>query len=292
MKEKFWEVKFNKNSKLILDKIIPIVEEYQTQNITLTLRQLYYQLVARGYINNEEKQYKKVSRIAKNGRYAGLIDWDAIEDRIRIPWLPSEWENLSDFLVSACDSYRLPRWNSQEYYIELISEKDALYSVLSPIAEMYHITFGIFRGYSSATSIYDLSKRVLQNLDMNKKVAILYVGDHDPSGLDMLRDIHKRLSEFTRDRSCIDLIPVALKLEQVTQYDLPPNFAKLTDTRAKEYIKDFGRNSWEVDALRPEVLTNLVKLSIQKYLDVDKMNTIIERENADRKQLMGLLKEK
>lgn len=291
MKEQFKKVKFNKNSKLVLDKIIPIIKEYQTQNITLTLRQLYYQLVARGYISNEEKEYKRVSRIAKNGRYSGQIDWDAIEDRIRIPWLPSEWQNLSDFLMSACDSYRLPRWSGQEYYIELICEKDALHSVLSPIARSYHIPFGIFRGYSSATSIYDLSRRVLQKLDMGMKVVLLYVGDHDPSGLDMLRDIHKRLSEFTRYWSCIELIPVALKLEDVAEYNLPPNPAKLTDTRAKEYIKQFGAQSWEVDALRPEVLTNLVTESIQNFLDIGKMNTIITKEDEDRKQLMVLLQE-
>lgn len=285
MKEKFREVKFNKKSKVILDKIFAIVDEYIALQIKLTLRQLYYQLVARGFIENKENEYNKISRILKNARYTGLVDWEIIEDRSRTPAIPYHYENVPDFIELALDSFRLNRWDGQEYYVELVTEKDALSSVLSPIVyRKYHMGFNIVHGYSSVTLIYDMSKRILEALELGKKAIVLYVGDHDPSGLDMVRDIEKRLKELLRYLP-VDIVPVALTMEQIEEFNPPPNPAKITDKRAKKYIQRFGRESWEVDALRPEVLIRFVKGAIQDYLDVDRMNEVIEKENREREKL-------
>lgn len=278
MKEKFRDEKFSKPTKFILDKILGIVDEYQARGIMLTLRQLYYQLVARAYIENKAQEYQKVSRIVTKARYNGLIDWDIIEDRSRISLIPYHYKNIPDFLMSMADSYRLDRWEGQEYYLELITEKDALSSVLSPIVyEKYHITFNVVRGYSSVTKLYEMSRRILKAVEIGKKPVILYIGDHDPSGLDMLRDIEERLRELTYGLKT-EIVHVALTTEQIAQYNPPPNFAKLTDRRAENYIRLFGRESWEVDALRPDILVNILETAIQSYLDVDLMNRIIEKE--------------
>lgn len=285
MKEKFREVKFNKNSKVILDKIFAVVDEYAAQQIKLTLRQLYYQLVARGFIENKESEYKKTSRLLKKARYGGLVDWKSIEDRSRTPELPYHYENVPDFIESALHSFRLNRWAGQEYYVELITEKDALSSVLSPIVyRKYHMGFNVVHGYSSVTSIYEISKRFMEALKSGKKAIVLYVGDHDPSGLDMVRDIEDRLKELLRYLP-VDIIPVALTMEQIEEFNPPPNPAKTNDTRAKSYIQHFGSESWEVDALRPEVLIRFVEGAIHDYLDVDGMNEVIERENREREKL-------
>jgi hypothetical protein len=191
-----------------------------------------------------------------------------------------------DLVESAKYSYRLDRWQGQQYYVELFTEKDALSSVLSPIANKWHIYLNVNRGYSSATALYDASKRFLMNPD--KTCILLYLGDHDPSGLDMVRDVRFRLTEFGCD---VEVIPIALTFEQVRKYNPPPNPAKVTDSRAKGYINEFGRQSWEVDALPPDVMINLVNSAVESYVDVEKMNMVKKQESEDMKQLEEFAKQ-
>ncbi len=285
MKERFREHRFSRNKQLLLEKITAIIEEYQQQGIKMTLRQLYYQLVARGIISNKPTEYKKLGSLLTDARYAGIVDWEAIEDRARVPKMPSEWENVAELIAAAKQSYRLPRWEGQDYYIELFTEKDALSSVLAPIAEKWHIHFCVNRGYTSATAMYDLGKRVSAQLNQGRKVVVLYLGDHDPSGLDMVRDIRVRLAEFTGED--VEIKAIALTQEQIQTYAPPPNPAKTTDTRAKAYIEKYGATSWEVDALPPEVMNELVNEAIGAFVDVEKMNEIIEQEKLDINDLLA-----
>ena len=285
MKEKYREVTFHKESKVILAQLLDIVDEYATQEIKLTLRQLYYQLVARGFIENKEREYKKISRILKRARYGGVVDWESIEDRSRTPKIPYHFESIPDFIKRMMYSFKRDRWDGQDYYLELMTEKDALSSVLSPIVhEKYHMGFNVVHGYSSITSIYDMSKRFMEALNAGKKGVLLYVGDHDPSGLDMVRDVRGRLSELLRYVP-VDVIPVALTMDQIHEFNPPPNPAKITDSRAKSYIEQYGAASWEVDALRPDVLIRFVEEAILGYLDVGIMNEVVKREQKQVEEL-------
>lgn len=246
MIEQFRSLRFSSKNRILLEKCQVILKEYEEKGIKVTLRQLYYQMVSRGFIPNSDKEYHKLGGLLTDARYGGFIDWDSIEDRIRVPHRHSQFEDIPDLIEAAKQSYRLDRWANQDYYVELFTEKDALSSVLSPIADHWHVFFNVNRGYSSATALYDASKRFLN--EPEKKGILLYLGDHDPSGLDMIRDIQDRLNEF----GCtVDVIPIALTMEQIKQYNPPPNPAKITDKRAKEYIRQFGGMSWEVDALPP-----------------------------------------
>lgn len=112
MIERFRELRMSPQREALLMQISQIVEEYQRQRIRLTLRQLYYQLVARDVIPNQVKEYKKLSTLLTDARYSGKVDWNAIEDRIRVPSMPSEWDDVLDLIRSAKASYRLPRWSS------------------------------------------------------------------------------------------------------------------------------------------------------------------------------------
>lgn len=287
MKEQFRSKKFNTKNSILLQKCLSILDEYENKGIKVTLRQLYYQLVARGIIPNLDKEYHKLSGILTDARYCGLADWDAIEDRIRIPHRHPEFDSVLELVEVAQNSYRLDRWKDQEYYIELFTEKDAISSVLKPIADEWHIYLNVNRGYSSATAMYDASQRFIEynkigDLNPKKECILLYLGDHDPSGLDMVRDIEDRLIEFGCE---IKVIPIALTMDQVKQYNPPPNPAKITDSRAKNYIAKYGRVSWEVDALPPDVMIDLVNSKIKEHVDEEKMELVKKQEKEDMKQL-------
>lgn len=295
-----WE----KDQDELLNDIVSIVKNYHYQGITLTNRQLYYQLVSKDIIPNADEIYKRICTFLTDARYGGLIDWKAIEDRGRTPEKHADWKNIKSLIESATYSYRLPRWKDQDYYVELYCEKQAMESVLKPVADKYHIYFGVNKGYSSASTMYDLAQRIKSKIESGKKAIILYLGDHDPSGLDMIRDIRTRIWEFlTKGDDAIDyehdeddydeddedqpfrVIPLALKMTQIKQYGPPPNPAKITDPRAGWYIQEYGKKSWELDALEPKVLMKIADDGILEYLDSGKYLAWINREKKEKKAL-------
>lgn len=295
VREAFKETRFRGAALNLIQTCDVIITDYQKQGLRLTLRQLYYQLVSRNVVENTERSYKNVGNLISKARLSGYLDWDAIEDRVRVPDIPSEWEDIADLVNGACRAYRLPRWRDQENYVELWVEKDALSGVLAPLAFKYHVTLMVNRGYSSQSAMYEAGKRFLraENPDGDvvneegevmghRNLHLLYLGDHDPSGEDMVRDVRERLAMFGAD---VDVEKIALTTAQVRQYNPPPNPAKITDSRAAAYIAKHGRSSWEVDALPPEVLTALIEKAILKRLDTDKYKAHIAREETQKQGL-------
>jgi hypothetical protein len=291
MKEQFREIKYQKKSLFLIERVNNILEEYKKQGIKVTLRQVYYQLVARDIIQNKDSEYRKLSSLLTNARYSGIIDWNAIEDRTRIPNIPNTFENIEHLLRVASENYQLNKWEKQDYYIELWTEKDAISSVIYPITQQYQVTLVVNRGYSSASSMYVSSQRFFQNrIKANefsglKRSILLYLGDFDPSGLDMDRDIKTRFEEFGVE---VEVLRIGLTQEQISKYKLPRNPAKISDVRAKEFISKYGVNSYEVDALRPEVLQELIQSSILNYLKVEEFELVRKQEQQDLKKLQRI----
>jgi hypothetical protein len=279
--ERFKNINFKPKSQELIDQCNEIIEEYQGQGLRLTLRQLYYQLVSRDVIPNVPRSYKNLSTLVTDARLAGVMDWDAIEDRVRRPNIPLEFRNLQHRVDSAIANYRLDRWQGQDNYVELWVEKDALAGVLEPIANQYHITLMVNRGYSSASAMYESAHRFIEQ--DGKSLVLLYLGDHDPSGEDMVRDIRDRLAMFGAEN--LDVQKIALTMTQVRRYNPPPNPAKISDPRAAAYIEQHGEHSWEVDALPPNVLAQIIRRSLDALVDRSLMDSVIEHENKDKEYL-------
>ena len=270
MKQKFIDkVGLSKSNLDMLTRINNILEEYVEEGYTLTLRQLYYQLVSRDIIPNNDKEYGKISNILKQGRMAGIVDWSSIEDRVRVPKLPYWVKDVQDAIKDTIEQYRLNRMEGQKNNIEIWVEKDALSNVLYRVSQKYHIRLMVNRGYSSVSAMYDAYKR------LNDGDVILYFGDHDPSGMDMIRDVQERLNEFGVD---VDVRPIALNMEQIRRFNPPPNPAKITDPRAKWYIEKYGKTSWELDALPPNELIRLAENAINEIIDIDIYNNMLTKE--------------
>jgi hypothetical protein len=219
---------------------------------------------------------------------AGVVDWDAIEDRIRVPYIPYWVHGVADALRDTIAQYRLDRMEDQDVYIEVWVEKDALSGVLKRITSHYHINLMVNRGYSSCTAMHDASERIKRKQDA-KKCFILYLGDHDPSGVDMVRDIEDRLAEFGAE---VEVNRIALTQAQIKKYNPPPNPAKITDPRAKDYIAKFGNTSWEVDALNPDILHKIIKTSVEGLIDIDRFNLKLKQEEEDKIKLAKFSGEK
>jgi len=269
---------FHKKSIDLISIANRIIEEYASQGFDLTLRQLYYQMVSRDIIPNNQKEYKKLGNIINNARLAGLIDWDHIVDRTRNLKGNSHWAEPASVIRSAAHSYQIDKWATQQYRVEVWIEKDALVGVIASICERLDIPYFSCRGYTSQSEMWTAAQRLKQWMNSGQTPIILHLGDHDPSGIDMTRDIIDRIELFIGSGTVNRL---ALNHDQVEQYSPPPNPAKLTDTRATAYIAEYGRSSWELDALEPSVIATLIEDAIMQFRDPDAWGRAIEAEKID-----------
>lgn len=275
--------RFSPDSLAIVEKANEIIGEYQAAGYDLTLRQLYYQFVARGLIANKDSEYKRLGGIVSEARLAGLIDWTAITDRTRYLRSNSHWDNPADIIQSAATSYARDKWANQPNRIEVWIEKDALVGVIAQVCERLDVPYFSCRGYTSASEMWVAGQRLVGYVEDSQEPVILHLGDHDPSGKDMSRDIVDRLELSTGDD--VRFQRLALNMDQVEQYDPPPNPAKITDSRASAYIAEFGSESWELDALVPSVLSSLIEDAILSFRDDDLWERDERAELTDRRCL-------
>lgn len=283
-KIRYREIKFQKKSLELIELVNGVVQEYSDQGFDLTLRQVYYQLVARGYIPNNERSYKTIGSLINDGRLAGLIDWYSITDRTRNLRGNGHWDKPSEVIESAKYSYLLDKWEGQPNYVEVWVEKDALVDVVGQACRQLDVSYFSCRGYTSQSEMWSAARRFIRQ-DYRENRLIIHLGDHDPSGIDMSRDIQDRLDLFGANTY---VKRVALTMEQIQLYNPPPNPAKITDSRASKYIDRFGDESWELDALEPSVITELIKNEVTAYRDLDIYNTICQREAKEKEELQML----
>lgn len=283
--------RFSASSRQMIDKANAIIAEYGQQGLTLTLRQLYYQFVARGFLPNKQTEYKRLGSVINDARLAGLIDWDAIEDRTRYLRGTQHWDRPNDIIDAAARSYRIDKWEGQEIRPEVWIEKEALAGVFDRICRELDVSYFPCRGYNSQSEQWTAGQRMLYRYQNEKqRTLILHFGDHDPSGLDMTKDNTERLDLFTRYEG-VELRRLALNMDQVLKYQPPPNPAKVTDSRFDKYQEEHGDESWELDALEPNILIELVRQEVLAVRDDDKWDERVKLEEKQRAKLAKLAKE-
>ncbi|MGI9076096.1 MAG: hypothetical protein ACR2G6_02060 [Gemmatimonadaceae bacterium] len=272
--------KFAGKTMQLIEHANVILAEYQEQGFSLTLRQLYYQFVARDVLPNTQRSYKRLGVIISDARRAGLIDWDDIEDRTRELRGVTGYDSPVAFMDIVSQAYYRKLWDAQPAYVEVWFEKDALMGVFERAANEWRVPFFSCRGYTSDSEVWAAAQRLV---DVGKeRTIVLHFGDHDPSGIDMTRDITDRLEMFSECASEIEIRRIALTMEQVRQYNPPPNPAKQTDARYESYKRDYGNQSWELDALTPTVLAELVRDEIMNVLDLKAWEQAQAEEQAER----------
>jgi hypothetical protein len=284
--EQFVERNFQDGSLALIEKANEIIEAYQAQGFTLTLRQLYYQFVSRDIIPNKQSEYKRLGSVINDARLAGLIDWSAIEDRTRNVRTISTWDDPAQIVEAVAEQYKEDLWDSQTHRVEVWIEKDALIGVIEPVCRRFRVPYFACRGYSSQSEAYAAGKRFEDIAFKGQTPVVLHLGDHDPSGIDMTRDNADRLAMFARE--IVDVRRLALNMDQINRYRPPPNPAKESDSRAESYIAKFGSKSWELDALDPTVIDALIESEIRDLIDEDRWDTAKEREDERRDTLKAV----
>ena len=240
-RELFIPHRFQAHTRALVDHANRIIAEYQRQGFRLTLRQLFYQFVSRDWLENTQKQYRTLQRTLVNGRNAGEIDWDAIEDRERVMQLWASYRNPAECLEDAADSYREDLWAEQRYRPEVWIEKEALVGVIERICHQYQVPYLAHKGGNSASAMYEAGKRFADIISEGQIPFVLHLADHDPTGVFMTEDTEERLALYAGQD--IEVRRIALTMAQVRRYQPPANFVKEKDKRTPDYVRRFPHPS-------------------------------------------------
>lgn len=288
MKETFKEYKFQPKVLKRIALANSILEDLSRQGYSISLRQLYYQLVSRGEIPNSQKEYKKLGDTLSKARLAGLVDWRSLEDRGRmLRGADGSDETPAEWFLGLENSYFKRWWQGQENYVEVWVEKDALVGVIERPCTRHRVSYFSCRGYSSQSEQYSAGKRFARMVRDGKTCHVIHLGDHDPSGLDMTRDNQERLDMFSENN--VQVHRIALNMEQVEELRPPPNPAKMTDSRVGDYIARYGRSSWELDALPPAYIDRIIDEAIRELIDTDLMRSVQEQEEQEREEVTRIV---
>lgn len=305
-----------------------ICEEYALAGYDLTMRALYYRMVARnlfpasrkwkrtpagGWVKadpddpagtiNADPNYKWLGGIITDARMAGLIDWNHLKDQHRGTAALYHNDDPADLIHGAASYFGIDLWEGQPRRVEVWVEKDALSAIVDRVAQRYDVGSFACKGYASATSLWAASRRHTRWIALEQAVTVLYLGDHDPSGIDMGRDVAERLSTFCghdlavrgiRQRypeaTAPDGLPwlevrrIALNMDQILELDPPANPTKMGDSRTTGYIEQFGEECWELDAVDPPQMDALIAEQIEGIRDADMVR---ERQaEQERRRLM------
>lgn len=278
-KIKYRDIKFKPETLATIQLANSIIVAYVEQGYSITVRSIYYQMVARGHIPNSLRSYKNFASTIDNARVAGLVDWLHIVDNTRSLRENGHWTSPADIIQAARDSYRVDLWEGQEYMVECWVEKDALVGVIDGVCRRLDVPYFACRGYVSQSEMWNAARRMQEYIRNGQTPVILHLGDHDPSGVDMTRDILDRLDLYMGG---IEIDRLALNWEQIEQYNPPPNPAKTSDSRAGGYLKEFGNQSWELDALEPTVLAQLIENAVVDLRDEDAWSEAMARQREGR----------
>jgi hypothetical protein len=281
---------FYKKNRLKLAQAQEILKEY---NAPITLRQLYYQMVARQYIPNNDPAYKSLSRVCVIARDEGSLKEEDFADRLRIIDKPSSWNSLSDYFETVKSAYRKNLWKTQNNYVEIWTEKDALRNVITPITHAYDVPLLIVRGQLSRTAVYEGYSRFLEASEQGKSCHLFYFGDFDPSGIGIYNSLKNRTLKFQNgllDQD-IKVEHIALLESQIEKYNLPFIKANKDDPNYKNFIAKYYDKAVELDALPPDVLMQLVENIILKCIDQTEWNKAKSIEDQELEELERIINE-
>lgn len=285
----YQEKKLRQDMLDFIGKMNNIIMEYEAQGYVLTVRQVYYQMVARGYLENVVENYSKVQSALNTGRMCGLVSWTALEDRSRNLRGVETWADPSTALRECATAYKADLWKNQDIRPEVWIEKDALVGVISGICATLRVDFFACRGYNSQSEQWRAGRRFLSYYSKGQRPVVLHLGDHDPSGLDMTRDNRERLSLFCGTE--VQVVRLGLNMDQIERLQPPPNPAKVSDPRANDYIARYGDQSWELDALPPNEISRLIEDAVLRLRNPAKWDAALAQEVEERQLLTELAQE-
>jgi ParB-like chromosome segregation protein Spo0J len=291
--------KISKAKEPFLKAIQAIIDDRQDY-WPLTDRQIHYALLndpplihaakPESVYKNDQKSYRATIDLLTRARVEGIIDWESIHDPTRPVTVWEVYREPSAFLRDQLDNFLKGYYRdlqlSQANHIEIVGEKNTVDNIIRPVAVDYCIPYTLGRGYSSTPPRKAMAKRYYKS--GKEKLVLLFLSDHDPEGADIPHSFARSMRDDF-DVFDIEAIKVALNEEQVQEMGLPPQMkAKETSSRYEKFSERYGEDTFELEAVEPADLQDILREAIDGVLDLDAFNAEIEAEKRDVGRLDGL----
>lgn len=246
-------------------------------------RSVFYRMVSRGHIDKTEAEYQRtVVRLLTRLRREGRLPFRDIVDGTRLRRQRKSFRSLEGALRHTKQTYRQYLWDSQDAYVEVWSEKEAIAGVLLKATWDWDVPLLVCRGYPSLTYLHDAAFEIERQ---GKPAWLYYFGDHDPSGVDISRKVESELRHFAPEAE-IHFERVAVTPQQIEAMDLPTRPTKRSDSRAK----GFDGRSVEVDAIPPATLREIASDCITRHIDPAELERARHIERSERETLDNVIK--
>jgi hypothetical protein len=257
-----------------------IIEHVVSSDHPMTVRQVFYRLVSLGAIEKSEASYRSVVvRLLTKMRLEGQLPWAWITDGTRWMHKSVRYGSVEEALEATRRHYRRDYWRELDHYVEVWLEKDALAGVLYQVTDEWGVPLMVTRGFASLSYVHNAAETIAR---VRKPTFIYYFGDYDPSGVEIDRNLERRLREFA-PHSRIAFERVAVRREQIDELQLP--------TRPTKRAANHGHGlhegeSVEVDAIPPATLLAMVRGAIERHVDPARV-AVLEAAEASERELLG-----
>lgn len=268
-----------RRTEILTAAIVDVFEDFEG---SMSTRQVSYQLVSRGDVENCKPAFDRVQRLLVAMRRDGQIPYERVVDRTRGKHQRAGWDGVTDIMSSVAEQYRRNLWAHQRTVVQVACEKQALEGIFAEQVDEYGASLWTMRGYSSESFAFEWATEIRRLNDAGSSVVIAYFGDFDPSGLDIEQDCKKKLerfgAEFIWNRE-------GLLWEDFDRFNLVNVPVKQKDTRAKKYLERYGNRAAELDALRPDELRTRIARAITDHIDVEAWERLRRTERVERESL-------
>jgi hypothetical protein len=260
-----------------LDRLLALAEEHQP----LTVRGGFYLYSTRGFVVKTEAGYDQVQRDLLKLRRTERMPYEWISDSTRWMRKPKTYSSKRAALLALSSSYRRALWDSQDVYVEVWCEKDALAGTIMPVTREWDVPLMVSRGFASETYCYEAAMVLAEQ---GKPCFIYYLGDHDPSGVLIDPSIEEKLRRFAPDAD-ISFERLAVLPWQIKKWGLPTRPTKRVNN---SHAKRFKGDSVELDAIPPAQLRALVREVIEEHIDQQALQALRAQEERERQALKTL----
>jgi hypothetical protein len=257
---------------------------YQPNSIVPTVRSLFYRLAVMEVVEKSERGYDRVQYALARARERGDYPWEAIYDGLRELSRPQTWATLDDFLDVVRNAYSRDKWQTQPRRVEVWLEKQTLQGTLQSVIDEFEVPLLVDRGYLSVTAKKDATLRLRA-----QPRTIIYVGDHDPSGVNMLVEAEEWIRDMAGQGIELTIDRIAITDDDQADESLPHLPVNPRDSRTPDYVKRFGEEVVEVEALPPEELQKRLRDALKRHRDLRKWDKARVIEASDRERLHALL---
>lgn len=292
----------------ILTEALKIMEDYEADDMKLTLRQMYYQFVSLGICPSGQVHYKRIGDVLTEARYAGDYPIEGLEDRGREvhegDFTTCE-DDVDEALDTATNTIRwlpdgtinIARWYGQRNHVSVWVEKQALEGVFEPVCKELGVSWFACKGYPSVSALWtwiQAAERAHSNSTVSG-CTVLYFGDHDPDGWEIPRSALRNLNKLLEVKDIglrVAFKRIALNMDQIREYEPPPFEAKVTSARYQGYVDEHQtEEAWELDALEPRILRDLIRDEVNALFDERIYREQMARRDALRAEVRERMQE-